>query len=371
MPPKPYNIADGIRADMLIRQLRTENFRHLVTRKALDFHPQLNLISGDNGSGKTALLEAVYILGRGRSFREQAVRHIIRHKNEHFRLIAQLEHEARPHLLGIERRTKDYRLRFDGESLDSLGDLARLLPVQIINADHFSLIGAGPEYRRQFMNYGLFYDTPNFLPAWRRYRYALRNRNAALRENWPNEHLHPWHPLLEQSAVAIDTMRGAYLSRLEERLNHYHNELGGLAKLTIRYHRGWPLESTLCEQLDKHLLRDRQLKHTREGIHRAEWRILADDRDISHTYSRGQQKTVVCALMLAQSHEIGKATGKHPLMLVDDLVAELDTNRQKLLMEFLLDSGSQLFITGTLPYPRENRPQACCFQLDNGRVLPQ
>lgn len=356
---------------MLIRQLRTEQFRHLITPQALDFHPHLNLIAGANGSGKTALLEALYILGRGKSFREPATRHIIGHEKEYFRLIARLEHGSRAHLLGIERRTKVYRLRLDGENLDSFSELARLLPIQIINADHFSLIGAGPEHRRRFMNYGLFYDSPDFLPAWRRYRHALRNRNAALRENWPNPYFRPWHQMLGQSAVTIDTLRSAYLPRLEKRLNYYHAELGGLQRLTIDYHRGWPPQRTLVERLEAHLARDRQLKHTREGIHRAEWRILAEGRDIAHTYSRGQQKTVVCALILAQSHEIGQATGKHPVMLVDDIVAELDPERQKLLMAFLLDSGAQLFITSILPHPRGNCPQACRFQLDGGRIVPE
>lgn len=356
---------------MQIRQLRTEHFRHLITPEALDFDPRLNLISGANGSGKTALLEALYILGRGKSFREPANRYIICHEQAYFRLIARFEHELRPHLLGIERHAKVSRLRLDGENLDSFSELARLLPLQIIDAEHFSLISAGPEYRRQFMNYGLFYDTPEFLPAWRRYRYALRNRNAALREHWPQEHLRPWHQMLEQSAVTIDAMRRAYLPRLEKRLNHYHAELGGLQKLAIHYQRGWPAKTTLAERLEHNLLRDRQLKHTREGIHRAEWRILADGRDIAHSYSRGQQKTVVCALILAQSQEIGQATGKHPIMLVDDIVAELDPERQKLLMNFLLDSGAQLFITSILRYPRENCPQACRFHLDSGRVLTE
>ncbi|SUO95833.1 DNA replication/repair protein RecF [Suttonella ornithocola] len=353
---------------MHIQQLTIENFRNLATQ-TLNFHPQQNYISGCNGSGKTALLEALYSLGRGKSFRETQTRHIIAHQKDFYRLIAKIIDDKAEHLLGIERQTRDYRIRLDGENLSGLSALADLLPIQMLNSDHFALIDQGPEHRRRFTDYGLFYQDSRFLPAWQRYQYALKNRNAALRDNWPDEHIRPWHHQLSQTAQLIDQLRQIYLNDLEARLNYYHAELGGLETLNIRYHRGWAQDKTLEELLIQHLPRDRQLKHTRDGIHRAEWRIYAQEQDIAHYFSRGQQKTLLCALILAQNQVIQESSGKQPIILIDDITAELDPKRRELLLQFLTDSGAQLFITSieALDTPK-NRQH---FFIQAGQLTPQ
>ncbi len=352
---------------MRIDQLTCQHFR-LLHEVPWQFHPHLNLIHGENGSGKTALLEALFFLGRGRSFRETQTRHLIAYQQSAFRLIARLADEHTQHTLGIERQIRDYTLRLDGETLPSLSSLASLMPIQIINADHFALIDQGPEHRRRFLDYGLFYHERDFLKHWQHYQYALKNRNAALREHWQEAHIRPWHPILARSAEQIDQQRRSYLLALEAELNRFHHELGGLETLHIRYLRGWPEDASLQEILDKHLKRDQQLKHTRDGIHRAEWRITTDGHDVAHHFSRGQQKTLLCALILAQSSLIGKDTDNHPVILVDDMAAELDTPRQQLLLRFLQQSGSQLFITSIAPMEKALAGDAKVFKLDQGHA---
>lgn len=333
---------------MPIQRLQYEHFRNLAAGQ-LEFHPRLNLIHGSNGSGKTALLEALYSLGRGKSFRETQTRHIIAYGESYYRLVAEIETNGRQQRLGMERSVRGYILRCNGETLHSLGRLAEILPIQILNSDHFALIDQGPEYRRRFTDYGLFFHDSAFLPAWQRYAHALRSRNAALRQNWPDDHIRPYHTVLADSAAAIDAQRRRYLTVLEDAINRYHAELGGLESIAIRYYKGWAEEAPLADLLDKRLNRDRQLKHTRDGIHRAEWRFYADGQDTAHHFSRGQQKTLLCALLLAQSQTIAADTGVHPVMLIDDIAAELDAKRRALLMEFLQNSGSQLFITAIEP----------------------
>lgn len=352
---------------MHIAQLNGEHFRNLQPFN-LHFHPRLNWIYGANGSGKTALLEALYFLGRGKSFRESQTRHIIAHHQAHFRLIAHIQHQ-RQHLLGIERQIRDYQVRLDGADLRSLTQLAELLPIQIINSDHFALIDAGPEHRRRFMDYGLFYHDPAFLPAWQHYQYALKNRNAALRQDWDDHYIHIWHQQLEHHANHIDQLRQHYLHSLERQLNHYHAELGGLETLHLHYLRGWAQGQSLSTLLNQHLNRDRALKHTRDGCHRSEWRILTDSgQDAAHHFSRGQQKTLICALILAQTQLIAEKSGKYPVILVDDIAAELDHKRQNLLINFLHNSGSQLFITAIETQPQQSDSAAHHFQLQTGHI---
>ena len=326
-----------------IRQLRLDGIRNLAAA-TLDLHPRCTLISGDNGSGKTALLEALYLLGRGKSFRENQTRHLINHDKPHLRLIARIERDGREHLLGIEKSAREHRLRLDGENLKTLSDLAALTPNQILNSDNFALIDQGPEHRRRYLDYGLYYHNPAFLPDWQRYNYALKNRNAALRQNWRAADLAPWNHILGETGSRIDTYRRAYLTALEQALNTYHAELGGLDPIHIHYQRGWTSDD-LAAQLTANNERDSQLKHTRDGIHRADIRFHADGRDIAHHYSRGQQKTLICALILAQTRLITADSGTAPIILIDDIAAELDRRRQHMLLNFLADSGAQLYIT--------------------------
>lgn len=326
-----------------IRQLRLDGVRNLAAA-TLDLHPRCTLISGDNGSGKTALLEALYLLGRGKSFRENQTRHLINHDKPHLRLIARIERDGREHLLGIEKSVREHRLRLDGENLKTLSDLAALTPNQILNSDNFALIDQGPEHRRRYLDYGLYYHNPAFLPDWQRYNYALKNRNAALRQNWRAADLAPWNHILGETGSRIDAYRRAYLAALEQALNTYHAELGGLDPIHIHYQRGWAGDD-LAAQLTANNERDSQLKHTRDGIHRADIRFHANGRDIAHHYSRGQQKTLICALILAQTRLITADNGSHPIILIDDIAAELDRRRQHMLLNFLADSGAQLYIT--------------------------
>ena len=327
-----------------IRQLRLDGIRNLAAA-TLDLHPRCTLISGDNGSGKTALLEALYLLGRGKSFRENQTRHLINHDKPHLRLIARIERDGREHLLGIEKSAREHRLRLDGENLKTLSGLAALTPNQILNSDNFALIDQGPEHRRRYLDYGLYYHNPAFLPDWQRYNYALKNRNAALRQNWRTADLSPWNRILGETGEQIDALRQAYLATLETTLNTYHAELGGFDRIHIHYQRGWPAGQPLAALLDANNERDALLKHTRDGIHRADLRYHAGGRDVAHHYSRGQQKTLICALILAQTRLITADSGTAPVILIDDIAAELDRPRQQKLLQFLADSPSQLYIT--------------------------
>ena len=351
-----------------IRQLRLDGIRNLAAA-TLDLHPRCTLISGKNGSGKTALLEGIYLLGRGKSFRENQTRHLIAHDQPYLRLIARIEKNHETHLLGIEKSAREHRLRLDGQNLKNLAALAALTPVQILNSDNFAHIDQGPEHRRRYLDYGLYYHNPAFLPDWQRYNYALKNRNAALRQNWRAADLAPWNHILGETGSRIDTYRRAYLAALEQALNTYHAELGGLDPIHIHYQRGWTGDD-LTAQLTANNERDSQLKHTRDGIHRADIRFHADGRDIAHHYSRGQQKTLICALILAQTRLITADNGSHPVILIDDIAAELDRRRQHMLLNFLADSGAQLYIThidGDLPLP-DSLADHQHLRIDAGRI---
>ncbi|MBR1375834.1 MAG: DNA replication/repair protein RecF [Cardiobacteriaceae bacterium] len=350
---------------MYISKLNLENFR-IFKSVELNFHRQMNLIFGANGSGKTALIEALFYLGRGRSFRENLNSHIIQYGANYFRVIGEIVASQQKHLIGVERNRQDYKLHINGENA-SFSALAEILPIQIINSDLFALITGAPENRRKFTDYGLFYRNSDFFPLWRQYQYALKNRNAALRQNWNDEFIAPWNAQMAQAAEKIDVMRREWLLELEQTLNKYHEQFGALQQLSINYRRGWSEDCSLYEVLQRNLARDREQKFTRDGIHRAEWRLYADGHDCAHYFSRGQQKTAVCALIVAQSEKIAEYTATKPVILIDDLPAELDRGRRDLIRDFLQRNNCQLFISAI---EKDEMNSDCAeFYLEQGQIV--
>ncbi|WP_072281539.1 DNA replication/repair protein RecF [Rappaport israeli] len=351
---------------MYIKTLTCNHFRNLANT-TLTFHPQGNWIYGLNGSGKTAFIEMLYLLGRGKSFRTNQTKTLITHTQPYLRLIAQIHKNQQPHLLGIEKTPQQHTQRLNGEPFHGLSKLAQLTPICLLNNTNFALLDQGPEQRRKFIDFGVFYADPQFFPQWQRYQYALKNRNAALKQQWADNLILPWQQLLSDSAKHIDTMRQHYLARLENALNHYHAQLGGLEPIRLVYHRGWQAHTSLANVLQHHLERDKLLKHTRDGIHRAELRFYANEQDITQYFSRGQQKTLLSALILAQASLIAQDSGTHPIMLIDDLSAELDFKRQKLLLSFIIQSATQWFIT-SINAPSEDLipSNSQIFYLENG-----
>ncbi|MBP8202984.1 MAG: DNA replication and repair protein RecF, partial [Pseudomonas sp.] len=145
--------------------------------------PRINILSGDNGSGKTSLLEAIHLLGLARSFRSSRLLPVIQHELDECTVFGQVALvQGGQSSLGISRnRLGELHIRIDGENVRSAAQLAETLPLQLINPDSFRLLEGVPKIRRQFLDWGVFHVEPRFLPAWQRLQKALRQRNSWLR----------------------------------------------------------------------------------------------------------------------------------------------------------------------------------------------
>lgn len=147
----------------------------------LELHPRLNLFVGPNGSGKTSLLEAVYCLGRGRSFRTRRLATLIRKGSECLRVVGEARQTTDLVTLGLEARAGETRLRARGAAAASAATLAEYHRPQVIDPDIHKLLEEGPGRRRRYLDWGVFHVEPRFLETWQRYHRALKQRNAALR----------------------------------------------------------------------------------------------------------------------------------------------------------------------------------------------
>ena len=331
---------------MIFSSLEIENFRNL-RHVALSCSPGLNLITGPNASGKTNLLEALYFLGRARSFRTGKVRELIHNDAASFRIVAKMSAaaDARPVPVGVQRSLREFIARIDGAPIRSLAELARQTPVLLLTPGSHRLLEDGPQQRRRFMDWGLFHMDGGFLMAWRRFTIALRHRNAALRSNADNRSIDAWDEELVQAAATLDGLRKTFCEALQEALAPLIEATLGQVRVEVDHRRGWLEGKDLLTVLHEARTQDRQYGFTRSGPQRADFVLRLDGRAAPEHLSRGQQKLVVIALVLAQA-QLYQAHLEHPcVLLIDDLPAELDSVHRARVMACLAGMDSQLFVT--------------------------
>ncbi len=327
---------------MGLSHLEIENFRNL---NSVQITPDsgLNLIVGDNAAGKSNLLEAIYYLGFGRSFRRLQIKHLLSHESKFFRLVCQLDDNTTH--IGLERNTQTQKIRVNSESISRISELASLLPVLIIHPDSHHLISSGPENRRQFMDWGVFHVEHYFISAWKQYKKALSQRNASLRLQQSQTQCALWDKGLVEYALSIEKFRLNYLNQLSPIINELSQTLFPGNEIKLIYKRGWPAEMEFKNYLTDHIQKDRERGFTQSGPHRADITILIDDMPAQITISRGQQKKLVTLLKISQLILFSRLTHRRCILLYDDLSAELDKSNQTKIMHILSGLDIQLFVS--------------------------
>ena len=329
---------------MTLTRLDIQDFRNLATAR-LDFSPRCNLITGENAAGKTSLLEAIHVLGRLRSFRTQRHEHLIREGCEAFQLVGRLEEGGRSLPVGLRRGRKTLEIRLNGAPVRRVSDLASHFPLVVMTADLHRVLEEGPKYRRQALDWGLFHVEPEFHATWRQYAQALKQRNAALRQRAREAQVRTWDTPLLEAGSRIHTMRCTYIKALEPLFARQAEQILGLEPLALRYAPGWAQRLTYPEALAEALARDREQGQTRVGPHRADLQFLHGEQDVRDRLSRGQQKQLLTALLLAQAELLHQRRQRTCQFLVDDLPAELDAEHQARVLSRLRELEAQVFIT--------------------------
>lgn len=328
-----------------LHSLEILNFRNIPSA-ALGFSRGLNLITGQNASGKTSLLEAIYTLGRVRSFRTASARQTIRYGQSAFRLVGRIDAGTGASIpLGIERSGDALRVHLAGEPVRRLSDLAGYFPVQILSSDTANLFNGGPRHRRHVLDWALFHVEQGYREIWQRYARILKQRNAALRSHARPSLVAVWDAELAESALRIDRLRRDYLERFSVLMGSELAQLLPEGVPELRYSPGWPSGTTLGETLEAHLEKDRGLGYTYYGVHRADFRLLLDAREVMTHCSRGQQKAVLVGFMLAQVRLQQERDCPAGAFLLDDLTSELDPQNQQRVLLALRELDAQVFVT--------------------------
>lgn len=349
---------------MSLAELRIQNLR-CIESAALELSPELNLISGPNGAGKTSVLEAVFLLGRGRSFRTRSTERLIRHGQASLTVFGRTDEEP-GHAAGVEVTREGTRARIDAAAAESLLALSGFLPVQSIDPEIHKLIDQGPERRRRWMDWLVFHVEPSFAMHWTRFQRALRQRNAALRGNDPG--FAAWDALLVEHGDVMTAQRRDVLTRLQPYLAALLAKFSG-PELSAGFYSGWSQDHTLTEALRLSVERDRERGTTSMGPHRADLHLRIKGRTAKETLSRGQQKLTAVAMIVSQMQMLRAERGVRAVLLLDDPAAELDSTNLRRLIEELTSLESQMIATSLTPEIALFQAPSATFHVEQGRVL--
>lgn len=333
---------------MPVISLKISNFRHFETTELAADPEGFTCIVGCNGSGKTSLLEAIHCLSVGRSFRTSQHIPLIKQDENAFVLFAELEDEQQQRIaVGMSRpRVGDAILHLNHQAITSFATLAPLLPVRVIHSQSHALFEAGPSVRRKYLDWGLFYQFPEFLPCWRAYEQVIKQRNQLLREQKGySSEIIPWTAALVQHAGALDVLRKQYIAQLIPHFQMMASQLLPDFSFEMRYRSGWNKQLSFDDALRSSLHDECRAGYTVIGPHRADIEVTLDGVSVKQILSRGQQKLLICAMILAQGNLCFQGLGRRLVYLVDDLPSELDFSSSKRLLTLLSQQRAQVFVS--------------------------
>ena len=353
-----------------IEQLNARSVRNLGDFR-IEPSQKLNFFYGPNASGKTSILESIYLLSRIRSFRSRRINDVITYGESKLQVFAKGKKKGNPFSVGIEKGHGITKIRFDGESIKTASEQAKLLPVYILTPNHDTLFTGPPKTRRHWLDWSLFHVEQKYMSVWKGYHLALRHRNALLKNERrinPIE-ISSWERLMGQEATKIDLMRNTYVSDLNKLLNEKHAAYVLPGPVKINYLNDSYKNFNLSDLLAAGRNEDEKRGYTNLGPHLSNVSFSYEDYNITNHLSRGQTKLFSAALVSSQVNKL-KELGNNAVVLVDDLGAELDVDSSKKMLDLLLANDTQTFVSSlSCPEWIAQEHEGCgVFHVKHGKI---
>ncbi len=328
---------------MWLQQLQAQGLRSFIECE-LSFSSGINVLYGDNGVGKTSILEGINILSCGKSFRTSKISNIITTGKSELTLFGQVSNQDQLTQLGVLIGAGLKELRINREKVKKWSELAKNLPVLEIHPESYLLITGGPIERRKFLNWGMFHVEPDYAKTWSEYTRALKQRNICLKTR-NIKHARYWHQSLSQYGEVISAGLLKYSQEISPYVDEMLKVFGFTEKVDLIYSSAWDQNYSLEELLDAELQSNELPMSTQNGPHRGDLKIHWQERVFSKTSSRGQQKILAISLKLAQAKLLKQQYEKSTVYLLDELPAELDSQRREIALEILGKLESQVIIS--------------------------
>ncbi len=336
---------------MWIESLNINNCRNLKDI-SINLSPGINIFFGENASGKTSLLESISILSKGRSFRSSHISDVITHGYKSVLVSAKISDNSSDYHIGIERSPRKTHIRINQQDIYTQAELSLHIPVTIIHPDSINIITGSPSIRRSYIDWLAFYLFPDFHLQWKNYRHILKQRNLCLRDAKHRYALDKWTNELIKSQPKINSYRKQIIDLIVPIFKDVSSDLLSDIDVDIYYKNGFPEDVIMdVEELSRFYNiktdSDIVLKRTAFGVHRADMKILINNKLAIDNASRGQLKLLAISLSLSQSILIANKINKKGVLLVDDLRAELDKTNSDRLVGYIKQMQLQTIITTT------------------------
>lgn len=335
---------------MIIKSMSLQNYRNYKTL-CLDFDPNTNIFYGDNAQGKTNILEAVYVSGTTKSHRSSKDREMICFTEEEAHICTLMEKRGIEHKIDMHlRKNRSKGIAIDGIPIKKASELFGMIHFVFFSPEDLSMIKNGPSERRRFLDMELCQLDKIYLHHLSNYNKIILQRNRLLKEimfrSDYREVLDVFNMQLVQYGVHVIQRRRRFTKELNQMIGQIHNHLtGGREQLTLGYDSNadeYSFETMLKENLE----RDLKQKTTTTGPHRDDLSFIVNGIDIRKFGSQGQQRTAALSLKLSEIELVKKITGDTPVLLLDDVLSELDSNRQNYLLNSIQNIQTMITCTG-------------------------
>ncbi len=361
---------------MRLKHLAIAGFRNIG---AIRIEPgsRFNLLYGLNAQGKTNLLEAIYLLGSPRSFRNVRLPELIRHGERIAQVQGEVESGDVVSRIRLTLETAGRRVEIDGKGIQRASDLHGRLNAVVFSPDDTGMVKLGPESRRRFLDRAVYMGDIGYLHCWHGYHRILKQRNHLLKSA-ERSGLDTWTEQLAEAGAEVIERRQRYVARLDAMLKRHYGMISGDGETAGIGYRPEGVSTTdrksirmeLLELFARNTRNDERYGTTTTGPHRDDLTLSMDGRQLKAFGSQGQQKSFVLALKMAEMDNLQGIFGEPPLLLLDDMSSELDACRNGNLMEFLSCRDIQVFITTTERSPALTGAAAHCavFRVEDGNL---
>ena len=357
---------------MIIKSLELADFRNYDSLH-IDFSSGTNILYGDNAQGKTNILEAIYLSATTKSHKGSKDKDIVNFEKEESHIRTYLKKDDIDMRIDMHlRKNKSKGIAIDGQKIKKASELLGLLNVVFFSPEDLSIIKNGPSERRRFVDMELCQLDQFYLYNLNHYNKIVNQRNKLLKDMYFNpslrDTLNIWDSQLISFGSKIIERRQLFVKQLNEIIFDIHRKLsGGKEDLVIQYE-----PDVVIEEYEKSLTfnqeRDIKLKQTTTGPHRDDFSFIVGDIDIRKFGSQGQQRTAALSLKLSEIELVKKMTNDNPVLLLDDVLSELDSNRQNYLLSTIGDIQTIITCTGLDEFVNNRFEIDKVFHIENGRL---
>ena len=354
---------------MWIKKIKINNFRN-YEKEEINLEKNINIFYGQNAQGKTNIIESIFLCSLGKSFRAKKDNEMIKLNEQNAMVEIEYEKSDRDGKIKIEIGNKK-NIYLNGIKIKKLSELLGNLNIVIFTPDDINILKGGPQNRRRFLDIMISQLRPNYMHILSLYLKTIEQRNKYLRqikeEHKDENLLEIWDEKLAEYALKIYEYRKEFIEKIIKKINIIHKNItNGEEQIELEY-------ITECDNKEKYLqlLKERRKLDiikgfTTKGIHRDDFMIYINKKDIKIFGSQGQNRTAMLSLKLAELQVIYDEIGEYPILLLDDFMSELDRTRRKNFLENI--EGTQVIITGTEKLDIENLDYLE-YNVSNGKVL--